>query len=222
VAGAHIRLGAFSDEDDAGRAYDAYVIDNDLGRELNFLSSKAAPHRPARGTSRYRGVCWSKSKRKWSAEITVGGTHVRLGRFDDEDEAAHAYDAYVRAKHLGRKLNCAPLAAVRASGAARPARSSARRDEAGFLPSPMNAGKIASRHRGATWNKKDRRWRSGITVDGRQQHLGSFRSEDEAARAFDAFIVAHALERVLNFPRCAVHFFCLLIFFGCSYSPTMT
>jgi len=39
-------------------------------------------------SSKYRGVCWDKSKGKWSAKVKMGGTTHNLGQFDAELEAA--------------------------------------------------------------------------------------------------------------------------------------
>lgn len=43
-------------------------------------------------TSIYRGVCWNKDQRRWQASIRDKGRLRFLGRFDDESEAARAYD----------------------------------------------------------------------------------------------------------------------------------
>lgn len=37
---------------------------------------------------------------------------------------------------------------------------------------------------GATWNRRRRKWKSEISVDGRRVHLGSFASADEAHAAY--------------------------------------
>jgi len=44
------------------------------------------------GRSQYKGVCWDKGKKKWLARICLNGTRLTLGSFDDEIEAAKAYD----------------------------------------------------------------------------------------------------------------------------------
>jgi len=44
------------------------------------------------GSSRYKGVYWHISYRKWAANIRCNGKQKYLGRFDDEIEAAVAYD----------------------------------------------------------------------------------------------------------------------------------
>lgn len=44
------------------------------------------------GSSRFKGVYWDKSKKKWSASITMNGKRKQLGRFNSEEEAASVYD----------------------------------------------------------------------------------------------------------------------------------
>jgi len=50
-----------------------------------------------RGTSRYKGVSWDAGRRRWRAHITIRDELKFLGRYDDEREAALAYDAAARA-----------------------------------------------------------------------------------------------------------------------------
>lgn len=45
------------------------------------------------GTSKYKGVCWATSQGQWKASIRKFGKRVNLGFFDDEVDAARAYDA---------------------------------------------------------------------------------------------------------------------------------
>ena len=54
-------------------------------------------HRDA--TSRYRGVSWDRTKRKWKARVWLNGRNVSLGSFDDEAEAGRTAREY-RLEHM--------------------------------------------------------------------------------------------------------------------------
>lgn len=49
-------------------------------------------------TSIYKGVCWSKEKKRWIATTSIKCKHVFIGYFDSEEAAALAYDK--KAKEL--------------------------------------------------------------------------------------------------------------------------
>ena len=46
-----------------------------------------------------KGVCWDKSRSKWKAQLTIGGKHFQIGRFDTLDEAIEAYEEYSKIYH---------------------------------------------------------------------------------------------------------------------------
>lgn len=50
-----------------------------------------ANRRKQRGSSRFKGVCFVKSRGRWVAQIQVSGRHHHLGYFVGEEEAAEAY-----------------------------------------------------------------------------------------------------------------------------------
>ena len=53
----------------------------------------------ARTTSQYRDVYWTTYRGKWRANIGVNGAKYHLGYFEDEREAAQAYDDAARQWH---------------------------------------------------------------------------------------------------------------------------
>ena len=55
--------------------------------------------RSGNSRSRYKGIWWDKRWKKWCAEIRVNKTKIRLGSYDDEIEAAKAYDRAAKKYH---------------------------------------------------------------------------------------------------------------------------
>ena len=81
-----------------------HINNNGLDNRRSYLrlctrAQNALNQRPRRGTSsRYKGVGWDKSKKKFRASITHHYKRIHLGYFDDEIDAAKAYDK--KAKEL--------------------------------------------------------------------------------------------------------------------------
>jgi len=57
---------------------------------------------PKVGPSKYLGVSWKKSKRRWITQIWGNGRPIYLGAFKSEEEAALKYDEY--APSFGRYI----------------------------------------------------------------------------------------------------------------------
>jgi hypothetical protein len=65
-------------------------------KSINSLNRVSKPH-----TSKFRGVCWDKSRNKWRATIYLNGKTIYLGRFEIEEEGALAFNNFVISHNLG-------------------------------------------------------------------------------------------------------------------------
>jgi hypothetical protein len=83
------------------------VSSDELVRRLRAgMSPREAITTPsvnAKRVSQYRGVTWHVRAGKWIAQIKVDGKPVYIGQFDDEIEAAKAFNEVARS--LGRETN---------------------------------------------------------------------------------------------------------------------
>jgi hypothetical protein len=90
-------LGYFEDEEDAAKAYD--IAARKHHGEKAKLNFPAQGESGLRGSSKYRGVTWCKKSTKWKAQIKYDGKLRHLGTFEDEENAANAYNLAAGAHH---------------------------------------------------------------------------------------------------------------------------
>jgi AP2-like factor, euAP2 lineage len=147
------------------------LIDHADGNGLNNCKSnlRIASHadnsrnarRPSHNTSGYKGVSKGKSGR-WRASIHLNDRKINLGTFDNKQDAAKAYN--IKAIELfGEFANLNDV------------------DHEGFhIP---NKHKQTSNYKGV--NKRKNSWISGIYQNGKRIHIGSFKTEIEAAKAYN-------------------------------------
>ena len=171
-------------EEDAARAHDEAAAR--LGRPMNFYPhnyderhAKGETKGPRAGAwSKFKGVFWDRFSGKWKAELKVDGKLTAFGVFDDEEDAARAYD--VEAAKLGRPLNFS-------------------NDQSrAVVAAKFAATNPSSQFKGVTWKKLNKKWEAQIKIDGKKSHVGLYDDEEAAARAYDE--VAAKQGRPVNFP----------------------
>lgn len=124
-------------------------------RIVTNRENNSSCYRSDRGrlSSRFTGVHWSNSAKKWLARIKYKGISHSLGCFTIESDA---YDAYQKA-----------LSKI---------------ENGSFNPNDYKP-KYSSKYKGVSFNKASNKWRAYITIKGSQKHLGLFKTEEEAYEA---------------------------------------
>ena len=143
-------------------------------------------------TSRFWGVHWDKKNRQWQASYTKTNGRTRtIGRYEDEEDAAFAYNAAVRALPPdGRRRH---TNAVDASGALvpKPPGANNRRDPSAVEPPDQARAptETTSKFWGVTWNKSNRGWQTAYRDANKKPHtIGKFDTQEEAAHAVNAAV----------------------------------
>lgn len=73
---------------------------------LRIVTRRQNSHNtPKRGTSKYKGVWWNKSAKKWQSQTQINNKIIRIGFFDSEKEAFEAYKKTIN-ELAGEKLLC--------------------------------------------------------------------------------------------------------------------
>jgi hypothetical protein len=111
VDGVYIHIGYFLTQRDAARAYNEAAIqlhgEFAVLNDLSILTDdQDVPFQPKRGLkSQYRGIHRDERRNHWVVEVMVNRSSTYVGSFATEIEAALAYDAFIKAHGLDRKLN---------------------------------------------------------------------------------------------------------------------
>jgi hypothetical protein len=66
-------------------------------RELDNSGNSRNSHKMKKNTSsKYKGVCWYESNKKWRAYLYLNGKFINIGLYINEDDAGQAYNDKIR------------------------------------------------------------------------------------------------------------------------------
>jgi serine protease inhibitor ecotin len=207
-------LGLFDTKEQAGMAYDRFVVDRSTCTEevsyaLNYPKMtvhereealKVEPVQQKRGTPNEKtgliGVCESgKTTPTYSASISYGGKHYRLGIFATKEQAGIAYDRFVVDKstdEVSFTLNY-------------PKMTDHEREEALKVEPVQQKRGTPNQKTGLIGvSKKGKKYITRIEYGGKQHHLGTFDTKEKAGIAYDRFVIDKSTKEVsftLNYPR---------------------
>jgi hypothetical protein len=126
-------------------------------------------------SSKYKGVFWRPSEKKWLAQLGSRNKIYSIGLFDTEEDAAKAYDIYAKRK-FGEYAylnfpNISPEDEIRVFQ---------------MIENPKRMIRNASSiYRGVNWHKENKKWRARIVYKKLKYHLGFFDTQEEAALAYN-------------------------------------
>ncbi|MCU5100544.1 AP2 domain-containing protein [Bacillus cereus] len=154
---------------------------------VNVKKSNAFNKGHKNSSSKYKGVSWYKSRKKWCAEITFDKKRKRLGYFDSEDAAALAYNK-AALELIGNEAYLNVIGSDNSSEHMdiKKCVQYRKRKKIGF----KGVYKSGLKYAVSLWN------------DGKYIYLGLFETQEEAAKAYDKkAIELFGDKAILNFPE---------------------
>lgn len=147
--------------------------------------------KPINNTSNYVGISFHKETNKWRASVVNNKKQYWLGVYSTIEEAIITYDTFVVSNGFLNTINRPEKTEEYLSSELAP-----------LLKIPVYKKYLNSnrQYRGITKTRFNtfsaKIWHNRKTVC-----LGNYSTPEEAARAYDAYVVANGLKRDLNFPE---------------------
>jgi len=107
-----------------------------------------------------KGYRWREYNKKWQSYIVINGKQKSLGYYITEEEAKQAY---LDAKEIYHVIG------------------ENKKSEKEILEFEKN---IKKEPKGYSWNKKLNKWRARIKINGKEKHLGFFKTGEEAHQVY--------------------------------------
>lgn len=143
-------------------------------------------------TSRFKGVYFNKKSNKWMSRLILNKETIFLGEFKTEEDSAKAYDSKAR-ELFGEFARCnfdengnEIIEYIKKT------------EENKELTNKETKG-FTSKYKGVSYSKTSNKWHAQICYNYKHIHLGFFKSEIEAAKEYNKYIIKYKLDRKLNF-----------------------
>jgi frataxin-like iron-binding protein CyaY len=148
------------------------------------------------GASKYAGVSFDKSRKKWKAQITIEGKVRLISNYVNEEEAAVDYARAVF-KYQGQGM----LDKKRKLNSSRPGIVIDLTDVPPKLPILKSVGRTkegASKYIGVHFDKRTNKWKTQLMINGEKRYIGCYENEEEAAIVYARAVFKYKGQEALN------------------------
>ena len=160
---------------------------NSVSEETKIKSSKARVGKKLSNfKSSYIGVIYKEGSNKWESFCSYLSDIYYIGIYKNEIDAAIAHDIFVTGQNFNRKTN---FTMDEINEKRKTFNKKMRKD--------LRVAKLTSKYRGVNW--KCSVWVSQLQVNKKKVTLGRYKTELEAALAYDIYILDNKLSRKTNF-----------------------